>query len=173
MSEEKPQRDVWAHCCQETKLWGQTNLDFSSNFYDWWPGGNDKLPACISPPVIERRELCLRHKAVGRTKQAMYTRRLRWHLKRTYCSINGKILHGLLLSFGLAKASGILVPRPGIEPMSSALETLSLNHWTTKEVLLHWLLKKDWMFTAGSEKQVGWVDKGNVCGLERPRSLVP
>ena len=143
LSEGKPQRDVWAHCCQETKLWGQTNLDFSSNLYDWWPGANDKLPACTSPPVIERRELYLPHKAVGRIKQAMHTKCLRWHLMHSHCSINGMILHWLLLSLGLAKARGILVPRPGIEPMSPTLETLSLNHWTTKEVLLHWLLTKD------------------------------
>ena len=32
-------------------------------------------------------------------------------------------------------ACGILVPRPGIEPMPHALEDQSLNHWTTREVL--------------------------------------
>ena len=31
-------------------------------------------------------------------------------------------------------ARGILVPWPGIEPMSLALEAWSLNHWTTREV---------------------------------------
>ena len=31
-------------------------------------------------------------------------------------------------------ACGILVPWPGIEPMSLALEAWSLNHWTTREV---------------------------------------
>ena len=31
-------------------------------------------------------------------------------------------------------ACGILVPRPGIEPVSLALEARSLNHWTTREV---------------------------------------
>ena len=31
-------------------------------------------------------------------------------------------------------ACGILVPWPGIELMSSALEVQSLNHWTTREV---------------------------------------
>ena len=30
----------------------------------------------------------------------------------------------------------ILVPCPGIEPMPPAVESLSLNHWTTREVLL-------------------------------------
>ena len=30
---------------------------------------------------------------------------------------------------------GILVPLPGLEPMSPALEERSLNHWTTRELL--------------------------------------
>ena len=33
-------------------------------------------------------------------------------------------------------ACGILVPQPGIKPMPPALEAQSLNHWTTREVLL-------------------------------------
>ena len=35
----------------------------------------------------------------------------------------------------LRTARGILVPRPGIEPEFPAVETQSLNHWTTREVL--------------------------------------
>ena len=31
-------------------------------------------------------------------------------------------------------ACGILVPWPGIKPISSALEAWSFNHWTTREV---------------------------------------
>ena len=31
-------------------------------------------------------------------------------------------------------ACGILIPRPGIEPMPPAVEVRSLNHWTTREV---------------------------------------
>ena len=31
-------------------------------------------------------------------------------------------------------ACGILVPQPGIEPTSPAVEAWSLNHWTTREV---------------------------------------
>ena len=31
-------------------------------------------------------------------------------------------------------ACGILVPQPGIKPMSPAMEAQSLNHWTTREV---------------------------------------
>ena len=32
-------------------------------------------------------------------------------------------------------AFGILVPQPGIEPGPLAVEALSLNHWTAREVL--------------------------------------
>ena len=32
-------------------------------------------------------------------------------------------------------ACGILVPQPGIEPMSPEVEAWSLNHWTTRDVL--------------------------------------
>ena len=35
------------------------------------------------------------------------------------------------------KACGILVPRPGIEPVPLAVEAWSLNHWTTREVPAH------------------------------------
>ena len=31
-------------------------------------------------------------------------------------------------------ACGILVPRPGIEPVPPAVEARSLNHWTAREV---------------------------------------
>ena len=37
------------------------------------------------------------------------------------------------VSFGCT-ASGILAPRPGVEPMSPAPEAQSLNHWTTRDV---------------------------------------
>ena len=33
------------------------------------------------------------------------------------------------------EACGILVPRPGIEPIPPAVEARSLNHWTAREVL--------------------------------------
>ena len=33
------------------------------------------------------------------------------------------------------RACGILVPRPGIEPMSSAVGVWSLNYWTTREAI--------------------------------------
>ena len=39
-------------------------------------------------------------------------------------------------------ACGTLVPWPGIEPLSHALETRNLNHWTTGEVpKMFWLMK--------------------------------
>ena len=31
-------------------------------------------------------------------------------------------------------ACGILVPQPGVGPVTPALEAQSLNHWTTREV---------------------------------------
>ena len=37
-------------------------------------------------------------------------------------------------------AHGILVPRPGIEPVPPVLEVPSLNHWTTREVPTSYLL---------------------------------
>ena len=43
----------------------------------------------------------------------------------------------LLLIFCLhCMACGILVPRPGMEPVAPVLGAQSLNHWTTREVLL-------------------------------------
>ena len=36
-------------------------------------------------------------------------------------------------------ACGSLVSLPGIEPMPTAVEAVSLNHWTDKEVLLYGL----------------------------------
>ena len=33
-------------------------------------------------------------------------------------------------------ACGIFFPWPGIEPMPTAVEAQSLNHWTTKELLV-------------------------------------
>ena len=32
-------------------------------------------------------------------------------------------------------ASGILVPRPGIKPVTPAMGEQSLNHWTVRDVL--------------------------------------
>ena len=39
-------------------------------------------------------------------------------------------------------ACGILVPRPGIEPVSPAVEARSLNHWTSRDVPKLTFLKK-------------------------------
>ena len=41
----------------------------------------------------------------------------------------------LLLLFGRA-TRGIVVPRPGIEPVSPAMEGWSPNHWTAREFLV-------------------------------------
>ena len=38
-------------------------------------------------------------------------------------------------------AWGIVVPRPGIEPMSLAVKAWSLNHWTSKDIPTYFLLK--------------------------------
>ena len=40
----------------------------------------------------------------------------------------------LFFFFGHTAKCGILVPWPGIKPVSSALQIWSLNHWTTREV---------------------------------------
>jgi len=42
----------------------------------------------------------------------------------------------ILVSFGHAVQLGrILVPQPGMEPVTLALEARSLTYWTTREVL--------------------------------------
>ena len=43
------------------------------------------------------------------------------------------LVNGKTLFFGRALC-GIIVPRPGIEPVLPALEAWSLNHWTAREV---------------------------------------
>ena len=49
----------------------------------------------------------------------------------------------LFLFLGGGEASpevcGILFPWPGIEPVSPAVEAWSLNHWTTRDVLIFFL----------------------------------
>ena len=42
--------------------------------------------------------------------------------------------------FFLATLCGILVPQPGIEPVPPAVEAWSLNHWTTREVLVYFYI---------------------------------
>ena len=46
----------------------------------------------------------------------------------------------------LAVAGGIFVPQPGIGPMPPAVEVLSLNHWTVREVPPSSLKKKSLLF---------------------------
>ena len=43
-------------------------------------------------------------------------------------------------------ACGILVPRPGVEPMPSAVKSLSPNHWTSREFPMDLQLTKEWIF---------------------------
>ena len=44
-----------------------------------------------------------------------------------------------------SKVCGILAPRPGIKPTSPALERWDINHWTTREILLLWYIRKSKM----------------------------
>ena len=44
--------------------------------------------------------------------------------------------------FATPHACGILVPRPGIEPMRPALEAWSLNHWPAREVPVFIFIKE-------------------------------
>ena len=47
---------------------------------------------------------------------------------------NHWMVHFIYFYWPCRTACGILVPRPGIEPVPPAVETQSLNHWTTREV---------------------------------------
>ena len=48
---------------------------------------------------------------------------------------NTFLLFLFFLHFGRAPwHMGILVPRPGVEPLPPAVEAQSLNHWTAREV---------------------------------------
>ena len=53
-------------------------------------------------------------------------------------SMSSKLKGSVVVAHGLScsKACGILVPRPGIEPMFPALSVRSLNHWTAGQVLI-------------------------------------
>ena len=54
-------------------------------------------------------------------------------LSMTFLLLNPEVSFYLFV-WPYLTACKILVPRPGIEPMSLALGTCSLNHWTTREV---------------------------------------
>ena len=76
-------------------------------------------------------------------------------------------------------ACGILVPWPGIKPVSPALEAWSLNHWTAREVLICELKKKNltanfiylfliyfwlhWVFIAGLGLSLVVVSGATLC----------
>ena len=47
-----------------------------------------------------------------------------------------------LMFWPCSMACGMLVPQPGFEPLPSAVEAQSLNHWSTKEVAS---LGRNWM----------------------------
>ena len=54
-----------------------------------------------------------------------------------YLVLNGGIITDFSFFFWLCRvARGILVPRPGIEPTPPAMQVQSLNHWTSREVLI-------------------------------------
>ena len=59
-----------------------------------------------------------------------------YRLVRSPNSFLNYILFIFLIFWPHQAACGILVPWPGIEPTPPALEVRSLNHWTTREVLL-------------------------------------
>ena len=50
-------------------------------------------------------------------------------------------------------ACGILVPRPGIKPVSPVLEVRNCNHWTAREVPPSYL---DWLNVAMKIFWIGW-----------------
>ena len=79
-----------------------------------------------------------------------------------------------VLSFGhTAQTCGILVPRPGIEPASPALEAQSLNHRTAREVLINNC------FLMGEKRQSSGQKYSKFCityvmlRLEGGRTLTP
>ena len=62
-------------------------------------------------------------------------------------------------------ACGILVPQPGIEPMPSAMETQSPNHWTAREFVRSIFQNKIGLDGKASACNVG--DPGSIPGLGR------
>ena len=58
------------------------------------------------------------------------------HVSYSKCSEVVFIIIIILIFWPCHVAWGILVPRPGIEPVPSALEAWSFNHWTTSEIPL-------------------------------------
>ena len=56
------------------------------------------------------------------------------HISYSKCSEVFFIIIIILIFWPCHVAWGILVPRPGIEPVPSALEAQNLNHWTIKEI---------------------------------------
>ena len=65
----------------------------------------------------------------------------------------------------LHRACGILVPWPGIKPMSPSLGTWSLNHWTTRDKWgksfswQSWLALISWKISGIVNQWHGWLDR--------------
>ena len=49
------------------------------------------------------------------------------------------MMHGFVFFWLHHSACGILVSLPGIEPMPTSVEAVSLNHWVAREVPLYGL----------------------------------
>ena len=59
-----------------------------------------------------------------------------------------------------------IVPQPGIEPWSPALETQSLSHWTTRESLLYVICYTFFFLTLASELEKGLEMKAKFDSLK-------
>ena len=70
----------------------------------------------------------------------------------------------LLFSWPRRVACGVLVPRPGIEPVPPALGARSLNHWTARQVpgVIHskWIDPRS--FFLGSAGTAASAQRGSV-----------
>ena len=73
---------------------------------------------------------CLCHLRASKKKY------LKTHKLFTINSICLNFIYLFLFFWLYHAACGTLVPRPGIKPISAALEMWSLNHWATREVLI-------------------------------------
>ena len=87
-----------------------------------------------------------------------------------YLSINNMhilfyFLSLFIIFLPLHTACRILVPWPGIKPMSPALGTWSLNHWTTREKQgksfswQSWLALISWKISGILNQWHGWLDR--------------
>ena len=64
----------------------------------------------------------------------METSERKWDLKMNKEN-SCRTFHGRSLFLGcIVQHVGVLIPQPGMEPVSAALEVQSLSHWTAREV---------------------------------------